>query len=93
MSPTQQKALLLEKKFGDLVLGTVPVPKPGKDEVLVKIYSSALNPADWKIQKYGFGIENFPSVLGTDIAGEVAELGEGVTQFAVGDRVYVTVFV
>lgn len=39
--------------------------------------------------KYGKGyfIENYPMVLGEDIAGEVTEVGEGVTQFKKGDRV------
>lgn len=86
--PSQtQKALILNKKQGDFVISTIPVPKPGKDEVLVKIVSSALNPVDWKIQKYGWWIEEYPSIFGTDIAGEVVELGEGVSKFAVGDRV------
>ncbi|KAF5342235.1 hypothetical protein D9611_002095 [Ephemerocybe angulata] len=89
MAPTEQKALLLEKKFGDLVLNTSwPVPKPKKDEVLVKIQSAALNPCDWKIQKYGILVTNFPAILGSDIAGDVVEVGEGVSNFAVGDRVF-----
>ncbi|KAF6765854.1 chaperonin 10-like protein [Ephemerocybe angulata] len=89
MTPTEQKALLLEKKFGDLVLNTSwPVPKPKKDEVLVKIQSVALNPCDWKIQKYGILVTTFPAILGSDIAGDVVEVGEGVSNFAVGDRVF-----
>lgn len=87
MSPTQQKALLLKEKFGDFAVGDVAVPKPGKDEVLVKIYSSALNPLDWKLRKFGFLLEKYPAILGLDIAGEVAELGEGVSKVAIGDRV------
>lgn len=83
------KALLLEKKFGDLVLGDIETPKPGPGEILVKVHAAALNPVDWKIKKYGFFVEKFPAVLGTDIAGEVSKLGEGVIDFAVGDRVCV----
>ncbi|TEB33480.1 GroES-like protein [Coprinellus micaceus] len=63
MSSQTQKALILNKKQGDFVISTVPVPKPGKDEVLVKIVSSALNPVDWKIQKYGWWVEEYPSYL------------------------------
>ncbi|KAF5342139.1 hypothetical protein D9611_002033 [Ephemerocybe angulata] len=89
MAPTEQKALLLEKKFGDLVVNTSwPVPKPKKDEVLVRIQSAALNPVDWKIQKYGIFITTFPSILGSDVAGDVVELGEGASNFAVGDKVF-----
>ena len=87
MSPTQQKALQLKEKFGPFVIADVPVPKPGKDQVLVKIHSSALNPVDWKIQKYDFMIESYPTVLGTDSSGVIKALGEGVTEFAVGDKV------
>lgn len=85
------KALLIEKKLGDLVLGTIETPEPGPGEILVKVYASALNPVDWKIQKletYGERfIKKFPIVLGTDVAGEVSKLGEEVSDFAVGDRV------
>ncbi|TEB33445.1 GroES-like protein [Coprinellus micaceus] len=86
--PIQQKALVLKEKFGDWALADVPVPQPGRDEVLVKIYSSALNPVDWKIQKDGVFLEEFPVILGSDIAGEVVKLGEGVSQVGLGDRVF-----
>ncbi|KAJ3548039.1 hypothetical protein NMY22_g1429 [Coprinellus aureogranulatus] len=88
MSPVQQKSLILYEKFGPLVLSDVPVPKPGKGHVLVKIHASALNPVDWKIQKYGFYVQEYPTVLGSDIAGEVVEVGEGVSHIALGDRVF-----
>lgn len=48
----------------------------------------ALNPVDWKIQKEGIFLENYPAVVGSDASGEVVELGEGVTSFKKGDRVY-----
>ncbi|KAF9555142.1 GroES-like protein [Agrocybe pediades] len=88
MAPSKQKALVLEKKFGDLVLRDIDVYKPGPGELLIKIHATSLNPVDWKIQKMGLFIENFPFILGTDIAGEVAEVGEGVNEFKVGDRVF-----
>ncbi|KAJ3545786.1 hypothetical protein NMY22_g2299 [Coprinellus aureogranulatus] len=89
MAPTQQKALLLKEKFGDFAVGEVAVPKPGKDEVLVKIYSTALNPLDWKLRRFGFLLEKYPAILGLDIAGEVVELGEGVSsKVVVGDKVF-----
>ena len=83
-----QKALFLTKASGDFVVSTAPIYKPSKDEVLVKIHAAALNPADWKVvSRFSYFLSNFPTVLGTDIAGEVVELGEGVTSFAIGDRV------
>ncbi|OCH83896.1 GroES-like protein [Obba rivulosa] len=87
MAPTQQKALLLPKKQGDWVVGPTEVPTPGPGQLLVKVEATALNPIDWKIQVYGWFIENFPSILGSDAAGTVEEVGEGVQDFAVGDKV------
>ncbi|KAJ3523451.1 hypothetical protein NMY22_g11437 [Coprinellus aureogranulatus] len=88
MPPTHQKALLLKERFGDFILGDVPVPKPEKDEVLLKVHSSALNPVDWKLGKYEFLGEKYPTIRGSDIAGEIVEVGEGVSRFLVGDRVF-----
>ncbi|XP_028065292.1 quinone-oxidoreductase homolog, chloroplastic-like [Camellia sinensis] len=68
----------------------VPVPAPKKKEVLIKIEAASLNPIDWKIQKgmlrplYPW---KFPHVPGTDVAGEVVEVGSGVENFKAGDKV------
>ncbi|KAF9555138.1 GroES-like protein [Agrocybe pediades] len=88
MPPSTQKALFLDKKFGDLAISETEVYKPGPGEILIKIQATSLNPVDWKIKKYGMYIEEFPTILGTDIAGDVVELGEGVTDLKVGDRVF-----
>ncbi|PPQ66898.1 hypothetical protein CVT24_008513 [Panaeolus cyanescens] len=87
MAPQTQKALLLSEKFGKFVVGDTGVYKAGPGEVLVKVKSVALNPVDWKVQKYGAFIENYPAILGCDIAGDVEEIGEGVEGFKKGDRV------
>ncbi|KAJ7435796.1 GroES-like protein, partial [Mycena galericulata] len=50
--------------------------------------AAALNPADWKRQKYGLYIEKYPAVLGWDIAGDVEELGQGVQGYSKGERVF-----
>lgn len=87
MAPLQQKALYLTKKNGAFEIQTADVPKPGPGQVLVKVEAAGLNPADWKIQQWGILVEEYPSILGSDIAGTVEELGEAVTGFAKGDRV------
>lgn len=84
-----QKALVLRSRHGRLVVVALPVPTPGKDEVLVKVHASALNPIDWNIQKKGLSFDYFPAVLGCDIAGEVTKVGSQVTSCKVGDRVCV----
>jgi NADPH:quinone reductase-like Zn-dependent oxidoreductase len=71
MAPLNQKALILDAKFGNFSVSTAQVPKAGSGEILVKPKTAALNPVDWKIQKYGFLVEKFPAILGTDIAGDV----------------------
>jgi NADPH:quinone reductase-like Zn-dependent oxidoreductase len=66
-------------------------PKPGPGEVLVAVRAASLNPIDWKMRsgaaKERFPV-TFPAILGRDVAGIVRELGEGVKDFAIGDRVF-----
>ncbi|KAI0760997.1 GroES-like protein [Trametes elegans] len=85
--PTQQKALFLQAKHGDFVVGTRPVPKPGPGELLVKNEASGLNPVDWKIQAIGIFIEKYPAILGEEAAGVVVAVGDGVAKWKVGDKV------
>ncbi|KAI3890280.1 hypothetical protein MKX03_017211 [Papaver bracteatum] len=68
----------------------VPVPSPKKDEVLLKLEATSINPMDWKLQKgylRPFIIRKFPYIPGTDVAGEVIEVGPGVDNFKAGDKV------
>ncbi|KAF8805430.1 GroES-like protein [Phlegmacium glaucopus] len=87
MAPSTQKALLLDEKFGNFAVNTIPVPTPGPGEILVKVQAASLNPVDWKKHKYGVYIESYPTILGTDISGDVEEVGQGVTDLKKGDRV------
>ena len=67
-----------------------PVPAPG--EILVKVYASGVNPADWVIRNGGNDflrpILKLPLTLGWDAAGVVEEIGSEVTGFKKGDAVY-----
>ncbi|KNA20716.1 hypothetical protein SOVF_050040 [Spinacia oleracea] len=68
----------------------VAVPDPKSDELLLKIEAATLNPIDWKIQK---GVlrpllpRKFPTIPGTDVAGEVVQAGSAVNRFKTGDKV------
>ncbi|GAV78213.1 ADH_N domain-containing protein/ADH_zinc_N_2 domain-containing protein [Cephalotus follicularis] len=61
----------------------VPVPTPKNDEILIKVEATSLNPVDWKMQK----VMLRPSIPGTDVAGEIVDVGPGVKKFEVGDTV------
>ncbi|MCW2918328.1 MAG: alcohol dehydrogenase GroES protein [Actinomycetia bacterium] len=69
----------------------LPTPEPGPGEVLVHLSAAGLNPVDALIAEGMFDgamPHTFPLVLGVDGAGTVEAIGEGVTHFAVGDRVF-----
>jgi NADPH:quinone reductase-like Zn-dependent oxidoreductase len=66
-----------------------PVPEPG--QVLVRVKAAAINPGEAKIRSGALAERwpsTFPSGEGSDLAGVVDELGQGVTGFAVGDEVF-----
>lgn len=71
----------------DLRLQEMPVPEIGPGELLVRIEASGICGSD-VMEWYRAG--KVPLVLGHEIAGEVVEVGEGVTSFREGDRVAVT---
>jgi len=79
---------------GPLELVDVERPTPKADQVLIRARHSSVNPIDWKMAsgKLRFLIPvKLPAIPGFDVAGEVAEVGPGVTAFRVGDRVHARV--
>ncbi|KAJ3849058.1 GroES-like protein [Lentinula lateritia] len=86
---SQQKALMLEKAKGPLVVSAAqPILKPGPGQLSVKVIAVALNPVDWKVQAWDVLLKEYPAILGLDIAGDVEEIGEGVEGFSRGDKVF-----
>jgi NADPH2:quinone reductase len=69
----------------------VPAPKPVAGEILLKVHSVSVNRTlDLIVRAGRYPVKiRLPHVLGADPAGEVVEIGGGVTQFKVGDRVAV----
>jgi len=68
----------------------VPRPVPGHGEVLVQVRAAGINPSEAVIRSgalHRLFPATFPSGQGSDLAGVVAELGPGVSGFAVGDEV------
>ncbi|TFK84531.1 GroES-like protein [Polyporus arcularius HHB13444] len=94
MAPATQKMLGVPEVGKPWQLYTDwPVPTPGPNDVLVKIVSAALNPADWRIQENFMGVsilaKKWPFIGGLDGAGIVEEVGSEVSTFAKGDKVIV----
>lgn len=65
----------------------LPVPQAAGGEVLVQVRAVSINPVDYK-RRRGWANQPLPVILGWDVAGVVEALGEGVTDFQVGDEVY-----
>lgn len=74
-----------------LSVTTLPRPKVGPGEVLIRVRSAAVNPVDWKVMAGGLdGLMEvvFPAVPGWDVAGVVEQAGIDTPEFAAGDEVY-----
>lgn len=89
------KAYVLHEAGGveNLTLSKIEQPVPKADEVLVEVKAISINPVDIKVRPVEeflnmFVGEERPVILGWDIAGMVAAVGEDVSGFAVGDRVF-----
>lgn len=84
----QNKKMMAAVLYGDRELRYMetdrPVPKAG--EVLVRVRASGICGSDIPRVLYG-GAHFFPIILGHEFSGEIAELGEGVEGFELGDRV------
>ncbi|MBC6699240.1 NAD(P)-dependent alcohol dehydrogenase [Hymenobacter puniceus] len=71
--------------------GEQPTPVPKADQILVRVRATSINPIDWKVRQGEMKLltgHKFPKIPGRDVAGEVAAIGDNVTRFQIGDRVY-----
>ena len=85
------KAAYFTKNGGPEVMeyGDLPDPVPGPGEVLVDVHAASVNGADWKVRSGKYRpTPFFPYIPGRDFSGVVSALGEGVTDFKVGDEVF-----
>jgi NADPH:quinone reductase-like Zn-dependent oxidoreductase len=88
------RAVQLESFGGPevLKLSDVPAPQAGPGQIRVRVTAAGLNPMDWFMTSDAgtaarFGL-SLPCGFGTDYAGVVDQVGDGVTEFAAGDRVF-----
>jgi len=83
------KAIVVRKYGGPEVLQVeeVPIPKPGKNEVLIRIHAAGVNPVETYIRG-GLIPGKLPYTPGADGAGVIEAVGDGVTRFKKGERVF-----
>ncbi len=91
------KALVFKHYGGadQIAFADIPRPRPGPDEILVRVHAAGLNPIDCMVPKGAFKpILRFqlPATLGSDLAGVVVEVGNRVTRFKPGDAVFASIF-
>src|SRR5271163_4612928 len=84
------KAVLFAAHGGPemLRLGDAPDPVAGPGEIVVDVHAASVNAADYKVRLGGHGSLKFPHILGRDFSGVVRAIGDGVTEFTVGDPVF-----
>jgi len=71
----------------DVRLEEVPVPEIGRGEILVRVHTCGICGTDLK--KISTGSHSAPRIFGHETSGVVAKVGEGVSEYAAGDRVMV----
>src|SRR5882672_8911103 len=84
--PATMQALVY-RGVNDVRMETVPVPKIGPGELLVRVHTCGICGTDLK--KIATGSHSAPRIFGHEIAGMVAAVGEGVSNWKPGDRVMV----
>lgn len=89
MPNTAMTAILITAPGGPEVLkpGERPVPRVQAGEVLIKVAYAGINRHDCSQRKRGHGPQGATDIPGLEVAGEIVELGPGVTRLKPGDRV------
>ena len=80
------KAAVVPEVHGMWQLKDVPIPKPGPDQVLIKMHASGICYTDVHMTE-GLLPASFPNTIGHEPVGEIVELGQNVTTRKIGDRV------
>src|SRR5262245_18081800 len=81
------QAMVLEAPSKTLRCADLEVPKPGPGQVLIEVVACGVCRTDLHIFDGELPHPKLPLVLGHEIVGRIAALGEGATGFALGDRV------
>jgi alcohol dehydrogenase, propanol-preferring len=81
------RAMVLEQPRTSLALHELPMPRPGPGQIRIDVEACGVCRTDLHVVDGELIEPKLPLVLGHEIAGVIAELGVGVSGFAVGDRV------
>ena len=87
MKPHNTAAWALKRNGRPFVVSSAPYSSPPNDHVVVQVRCVAINPIDWILQDQDFFGLKYPAIMGLDIAGEIVEVGSGVNDLKVGQRV------
>jgi len=85
--PETMRAMVFRQAKTPLVLEQVPVKQPGAGQVLVKVLACGVCRTDLHIYDGELDHPKLPLIIGHEIVGRVAGLGEGVTRFKEGQRI------
>ncbi|MGE5217454.1 MAG: zinc-dependent alcohol dehydrogenase family protein [Chloroflexota bacterium] len=81
------RAMLFEKVGQPLRMADVPVPQPGAGQLLIRVHACAVCRTDLHVVDGELTKPKLPLVPGHEIVGTVAERGDGVVRFEIGERV------
>ncbi len=84
---TRMRAIVVNEPGGDFVLEERDVPSPGPGDALVKVHACGVCHSDSFAKEGGYPGTSHPLIPGHEIAGEIAELGDDVKGWEVGQRV------
>lgn len=89
------KAIVIEQTGGveNFIHKEIEKPTPAENEVLIQVVAISINPVDFKVRMiedvlHMISGEGYPAIIGWDVAGIVSAVGDEVSQFKKGDRVF-----
>ncbi|KAK5122888.1 hypothetical protein LTR85_003453 [Meristemomyces frigidus] len=81
------KAAWIPAKCAPFTVDEAPMPEPEANEVVIRVRAVAINPVDAAIQSMGIIVEDYPAVVGCDVAGDITTVGSDISDLKPGDRV------
>ncbi|KAK3646435.1 hypothetical protein LTR56_008533 [Elasticomyces elasticus] len=80
-------AAWIKEKCGPFVIEEAPMPILKANEIVLRSRAVAINPVDAAMYKMGVILQQFPAIIGCDVAGTITAVGSSITRFKPGDRI------